>query len=184
MIYFLRHGLDDESYIGGWSDIDLVDEGVEQVKEICTVLEHLPIKKIISSDIKRARTTAQIVSEYLDITVEYSSAYRELDKGDLTGLDKGIAYQLYPNYIDNVSADTKYPHGESLNDLYKRIKDLIPLIDTYDETLIVTHRGVINMIYFLMNKRLPDNDKKQFGVTHASIHEYNAQEKVIRKVDR
>ena len=31
MIYFLRHGLDDERFIGGWSDVDLIPEGIEQV---------------------------------------------------------------------------------------------------------------------------------------------------------
>ena len=34
MIYFLRHGLDDERYIGGWSEVDLTDEGVEQVRKL------------------------------------------------------------------------------------------------------------------------------------------------------
>lgn len=184
MIYFLRHGLDDETYIGGWSDVDLTKVGIEQVREICHVLERLPIKKIISSDIKRARTTAQIVSEYLNIPVEYSSDYRELNKGDLTGLNKDVALTLYPDYIDNVGVDTRYPNGESLIDLYKRISELISIIDTYDEVLIVTHRGVINMVYFLMNNRLPDNNKKQFGVTHASVHEYDNKNKVIRKVDK
>ena len=27
MIYLLRHGLDDESYIGGYSDVSLIPEG-------------------------------------------------------------------------------------------------------------------------------------------------------------
>ena len=26
MIYLMRHGLDDENYIGGWSEVDLVEE--------------------------------------------------------------------------------------------------------------------------------------------------------------
>ena len=31
MIYLLRHGLDNEKYIGGWSDIPLTKEGIYQV---------------------------------------------------------------------------------------------------------------------------------------------------------
>lgn len=33
MIYLLRHGLDDESKIGGWSDVGLTKEGIKQIKE-------------------------------------------------------------------------------------------------------------------------------------------------------
>ena len=31
MIYLIRHGLDDEKYIGGWSDVDLTIVGRKQV---------------------------------------------------------------------------------------------------------------------------------------------------------
>ena len=31
MIYLMRHGQDDESYIGGWSDVSLIQKGVHEV---------------------------------------------------------------------------------------------------------------------------------------------------------
>ena len=182
MIYFLRHGLDDETYIGGWSDVDLVDEGVEQVREICSLLSKLPIKKIISSDINRAKTTSKIVSEYLNIPVEYSDKLRELDKGDLTGMDKSLAFTLYPEYMGELTVYDRFPNGESLMDLYDRVKILLEEIKEWNEVLIVTHRGVINMIYFIMENRLPDYDKKQFGVTHASVHGYDSGKRAIKKL--
>lgn len=181
MIYFLRHGLDDESYIGGWSDVDLTTTGIEQVKEICTVISKLPISRIVSSDVKRARTTAEIVGNVLNLPVEYSSSFRELDKGLLTGLKVSDAYNRYPEYR-SVEVNRKYPEGESMMDLYERVKILMEKIEGWDEVLIVTHRGVINMVYFLTEKRLPDMDKKQFGVTHASIHAYDPKQKKIGKV--
>lgn len=182
MIYFLRHGLDDEGYIGGWSDVDLTSVGYEQVKEICSLLERLPIKKIISSDIKRARTTSQIVSQYLNVPVEHSYKFRELDKGDLTGMEKSSALIQYPEYMGELAVNTKFPNGESLMDLYDRVKLLLEEISDWDEVLIVTHRGVINMIYFILQNRLPDYDKKQFGVTHASVHECDIKQKIIKKI--
>lgn len=39
MIYLLRHGLDDENYIGGWSDISLTEEGIKQVQYATKFLE-------------------------------------------------------------------------------------------------------------------------------------------------
>lgn len=59
MIYLLRHGLDDESFVGGWSEVDLVEEGIDQVNDILDVISELNIKKIYSSDIKRAVTTSK-----------------------------------------------------------------------------------------------------------------------------
>ena len=181
MIYFLRHGLDDESYIGGWSDVDLTEVGKEQVREIVSVISKLPISKIVSSDVKRARTTAEIVGNVLNLPVEYSDKFRELDKGLLTGLKVTDAYNRYPEYR-NAQIDTKYPEGESMMDLYERVKYLLGEIEGWDEVLIVTHRGIINMVYFLTEKKLPDMDKEQFGVTHASLHAYNPKQKKIGKV--
>jgi probable phosphoglycerate mutase len=77
----------------------------------------------------------------------------------------------------------EYPGGESFMTFYERIKSVIPYLDKLeDDTLIVTHRGVINMLYFIMHDRLPDNDKKQFGVTHASVHVLDLKNKIIMKV--
>ncbi len=183
MIYFLRHGEDDESYIGGWSDGELTKQGIEQVKEICTTLSHLPISRIVSSDIKRARMTAQIVGDALSLPVTYTSALREQDKGLLTGRKKEEAYLEYPDYR-TVDVSRKYPKGESLMDLYERVKILLQEIEGWDEVLLVTHRGVINMVYFLMENRLPDQDKEQFQVTHASIHEWRPKEKKIERISK
>lgn len=182
MIYFLRHGLDDESYVGGWSDIDLTSEGIEQVKEIVTVISKLPISKIISSDVKRARTTAEIVGNALNLPIEYSDKFRELNKGLLNGLKVDDAYKRYPEYQDGIAIDKRYPEGESMMDLYERVRLLLGEIEGWDEVLIVTHRGIINMVYFLTENRLPDMDKKQFGVTHASLHAYSPKQKKIGKV--
>ncbi len=182
MIYFLRHGEDDEGYVGGWSNAELTETGRKQVQEICTFLGKLPIRRIVSSDIKRARMTASIVGEYLNLPVEYSSSFRELDKGLLTGLKKEEANRLYPDFQSGVPVDQKYPNGESMMDLYERIKELLKEIEGWDQVLIVTHRGVINMIYFLMENRLPDMDKRQFQVTHASVHAWDSEKKKIRRI--
>ena len=47
MIYLMRHGLDDERYVGGFSDVSLIDEGIEQVKNNRIKLTSLNIKRII-----------------------------------------------------------------------------------------------------------------------------------------
>ena len=51
-----------------------------------------------------------------------------------------------------------------------------------DNTLLITHRGVINMLYFILNDISLNMDKKQFGVLPASVHELNKNNKSIKKV--
>ena len=51
-----------------------------------------------------------------------------------------------------------------------------------DDTLLITHRGVINMIYYILYGKELDMDKKQFGVDVASVHELNVNDNTIRRI--
>lgn len=184
MIYILRHGLDDERFIGGWSNVELVEEGIEQVKRTIEFMKkhQIVFDRIYSSDIKRAKETAQLVSDAYNIPIELQPCLRELDKGLLTGMPKDQAELLYPDYMENVGIDVSYPNGESMINLYKRQKEVLEWILGLEKCLIVTHRGPINMYYFHLNHESLTNNKKRFGVTHASLHELNPKQKVLRKI--
>ena len=186
MIYLLRHGLDDENHVGGWSDLDLIPKGIEQVNDTLSKMKenNVEIKKIVSSDIKRAITTANMVKDSYGLNdIEISDKFREQDKGIMNGMLKTKADELYPNFIDSADIDTIYPDGESLKNLYDRINNILDyILSLDDDTLIVTHRGVINMLYYILTNTPLDMDKKQFRVTHASLHELDKKTLSIRKV--
>lgn len=183
MIYLLRHGLDDENFIGGWSDVDLTKEGIKQVEEVTKYIKKLKFDTILCSDIKRATTTASIVNKQLNKKVIYTKELREQDKGILTGMKKEDAYKNYPYLFDNVTIKTVYPNGESLEDLYNRIKIYLEKLLKMDNVLCITHRGVINMIYFILNDINPDMNKEKFNVDHASLHEIDVIKKQIKKLN-
>ena len=182
MIYLIRHGLDDENFIGGWSDQDLILEGKMQIMKQREFLKELTIHRIVSSDIKRARTSAEIINEVLQKEVFYTPLFRELNKGILNGMKKSDAKEKYYHLLTPMDIYTTYPNGESLYSFYQRIQKLIPELESYENSLIVTHRGVINMLYYDFNHMMVDNDKEKWGVTHASIHELDLQKRVIRKI--
>lgn len=185
MIYLMRHGQDDEVYVGGWSKVSLIPEGIEEVKESgIWIRDNLHIEEIICSDVLRAQESAQIVGDILGISYKNDYNLREQNKGDLNGLKKSIAYTSYPGFMDGeVGIDTVFPNGESLRQLYVRIgKHLETILTMKDNTLLVTHRGVINMIYFLLNGQDLDMDKKQFGVETASVHELDQQRRLIKRI--
>ena len=184
MIYLMRHGNDYEEYVGGWSNISLTDKGRKKVKKNALwIKDNLKIKKIISSDIKRAKETTDILKTILDLDYELCDILREQNKGDLNGKLKSTLSDSEKDLIENQKIDTMFPNGERLLDLYNRIKDNINYFKSLpDDTLIVTHRGVINMFYYLFNDIELDMDKKQFNVKHASIHVIDFNNNLIRRI--
>lgn len=184
MVYLMRHGQDDESYIGGWSDVSLIPDGVFEVEESAEwIKDNLNILSLQCSDVKRALETADIVSSYLNLPYQVNSNLREQNKGDLNGvLRMNLTYEkLVLTKSKNV--DMRYPNGESLRDLYNRMKVYLDkIMKMEDNTLLITHRGVINMIYYILNDIPLDMDKKQFGVVTASVHELDINMKKIKRI--
>ena len=181
MIYLMRHGQDDETKIGGWSNVNLTIEGIKQVNEIGSRCSNLEIEKIISSDVKRCQETSLIMQNYLNKPIFYNRNLREQSKGNLNGMNALEAKKKYAELLENITPTTIYPNGESLFDLYIRIKKIMPWILKQDKALIITHRGVINMLYYILNNIELDMNKTQFNVTHASIHELDPAKKLIKR---
>lgn len=191
MIYFLRHGLDDERFIGGWSNGELTWRGREQVKDAISFLKEHPLHfdRIYTSDLSRAVQTALMIQNEFGVPMIKDERLRELNKGDLNGMfvvKANLKYK-YREFLENMTIDTTYPNGESLRSFWERMASSLPYFLAQDNTLIVTHRGVINYLYYQMNDMftngMPINmDKGQFNVTHASIHEYDPKTKKIGKI--
>ena len=184
MIYLIRHGLDDERYVGGYSSVKLLDVGIKQIEDVSKWLfeQNFNIERIYSSDIVRAIESASIIASYLDLDIQIDDRLREQNKGLLNGMCRELAEVMYPSYIFAKSVDMRYPGGESLIDLSLRIKKLVDDFFRYDNSLLVTHRGVINMIYYLTTGEILDMNKEKFGVEHASVHEYDLVKSRIRRI--
>lgn len=189
MIYLLRHGLDDEEYIGGHSDVDLIDEGIKQVERSSIFIrDNLDIDNIISSDVKRCVTTSKIVRDnyYKHIPIYLDSSLRELDKGILTGRDRNGLSDYEKDILRKANEDINYtyPGGESMSGMYNRVRHLLDsgyFLDK-DSSLVITHRGIINMIYFIFNEEVLSLNKEKFNVSHASIHEMDLEKRLIKRI--
>lgn len=175
---FIRHGKDDDRYRGGWSDLDITDEGKKQAQELAKYLRdnNLIIKKIITSDLKRALTTADIISKNLNLPIELDSDLREMNNRDLAGMLNDEALIKYPGlFFNTLDMNEKYPNGESPIEFYNRIKNwfnnAINEYKTMDSNIaIITHAGVINIIYYIANNLEWSNKAKPFKIDNCSIH--------------
>ena len=183
-IYLLRHSLDDESYVGGYSDVSLTKEGIRLINSIKPQIVKLSINKIYTSDVKRAIQTADIVNESLKVNVSLDPKLRELDKGRLNGRKKDTLTKDEENNLYTSDINEKIGGAESMQDFYNRVKILLDsgYFDDKVASLLVTHRGFINMLYYILNDIPLSMNKERFGVTHASVHELDIKEKVIKKI--
>lgn len=178
-ILFVRHGKDSDQHRGGWSQLDLLPEGKREAKTLADYLvqhkEDYHFTKMITSDLKRAETTATILAETLQLPLEKESSLRETNNGDLAGMLNSEADQKFPRlYFRSLAMDEHYPNGESPREFYQRIKTWFQRFlqenNNSDETqIVVTHGGVINIIYHLVNQIEWTNKSNLFHVKHCSI---------------
>ena len=178
-ILFVRHGKDSDQHRGGWSQLDLLPEGKREAKTLADYLvqhkEDYHFTKMITSDLKRAETTATILVEALQLPLEKESSLRETNNGDLAGMLNSEADQKFPRlYFRSLAMDEHYPNGESPREFYQRIKTWFQRFlqenNNSDETqIVVTHGGVIKIIYHLVNQIEWTNKSNLFHVKHCSI---------------
>ncbi|WP_066190293.1 histidine phosphatase family protein [Gracilibacillus timonensis] len=181
-VYLVRHGRDEEGYRGGWSQKGLIEEGRQQAKQLAAYLvqhqDQFSIVKIISSDLNRASQTASYISEALDLPMITSTDWRETNNGVLAGMPNEEANRRYPGlYFNRLKMEERYPGGESPQEFFTRIKKAFqkicqtPLAKSNQENvLIVTHGGVINIIYHLLKGKEWSNHQAVFPVGYTSLH--------------
>ncbi len=177
-LYFIRHGKDDERYRGGWSDLGLIEEGEKQASQLAHFLkenqQEYPISQIISSDLKRAVQTAKAIQKQLNVPMILSENWREINNGDLAGMLNSVASEKYPGlFFNTLRMDECYPNGESPINFFNRIKDTFYELlkkQTNDKVAIVTHSGVINVIYHIVKNVEWSNKNKSFPVKNASLN--------------
>lgn len=185
MIYLIRHGMDDERYVGGHSNASLTKDGIKQIEETSSFIKkYLRVDKIITSDIKRAVETAEIISRDLNLEIIQDKSLRELDKGLLTGKLKEELTEEESSNLSTKDVNEKIIGGESMMDLYNRVLKLIDsgYFDDKDNYLIVTHRGFLNMLYVILNDDELTMHKKKYNVTHGSVHSFDLNTKTINRV--
>lgn len=179
-IIFVRHGKDDDNYRGGWSKMDLIPEGIEQAKQLANHIKEnnreYQIKKIIASDLPRTMTTARFISTELDLPIQQEWRLRETNNGDLAGMLNEEALNRYPGlFFSSLKMDEAYPNGESPRDFFNRIKMWFDELmaeykSTNENILVVTHSGIINIIYHLIYGIEWNNQSHLFKATNCSIH--------------
>jgi len=163
-ILLVRHGETDwntEGLVQGRTDLALNDRGREQADEVARALVGRGIRRLVSSPLRRATQTADIIAEVLGL-------------GGFD-VDAGLVEQAFGRAEGRRWADAtaEYPDGvpgvEDRPSVVARAAAALARWAVPGETIaVVTHRGVINALRLSVGEH-PDTVTPAFG--NAAIHE-------------
>jgi len=101
--------------------------------------------RLISSDLKRAVQTAEIIAQGLGLDFSLEPGWRDYNNGIAASMEISLADQLRAPYPPDRMAWRSHPSAESWGEFLERIcRTLEALPDFAGVTVIVTHSGTIN----------------------------------------
>lgn len=157
-LWLVRHGVtswNSTQRMCGVSDIALSETGRVQARWLARRLQREQIATIYSSDLLRAKETAEIIARSQPASVHYvlSPAWRELNFGAWEGLTYTQIAEQFPGQLDFFS-DPEHvspPNGESLAEVLQRIQ---PVLSTFlqahavdkGDIVLVSHAGLLRAL--------------------------------------
>ena len=149
-LYIIRHGETKLNALGrlqGWTDEPLNQNGKDLAIITGEALKEIPFDLVITSPLKRARETAEIINKQFNVEIIEDDRLMERCYGDLEGItkvelkEKKIQYPEIDdacNYLKNIDIFNM----ETIQDLCARIYECLDEITTKykdENILIVTH---------------------------------------------
>jgi 2,3-bisphosphoglycerate-dependent phosphoglycerate mutase len=139
-IYLARHGETDWNAQERWqghTDTPLNERGRTQARELAARLADIPFAAVYSSDLRRARETAEIVVDGRDLGVLIEPGLREIDVGSWQGLTNAEI------------GDRERTDGETLEAFRDRVLAAIASIGRRHDgadVLVVAHGGCVRTL--------------------------------------
>ncbi|WP_097043686.1 histidine phosphatase family protein [Terribacillus aidingensis] len=181
VICLVRHGETDWNKLGkvqGSTDIPLNETGIKQAQATRDYLAGSDFDLIIASPMQRARKTADIINESLQLPLIEMKGFVERGFGEAEGLTREEREAKYPSW--------DFPGMETWDALVERVMQALQQVNAkYGEkkVLLVAHGAVISAIlatisdgeYDIENTRLVNAclSNIQFVEDKWKMHDYN-----------
>jgi 2,3-bisphosphoglycerate-dependent phosphoglycerate mutase len=164
---FMRHGEADNNVnrilVGRHIESHLTENGRQQVKDTANYLKEILIDKVFVSPVIRARETAEIVCDVINLDYEIDERLYEIELGKLVGMNYEDIIDKHGNlFLKFYSEDEQmldYYGVESFTSVKMRIKHLLDeSIERYpDKNIIfVTHLDPIKAAISLLLELKPE----------------------------
>jgi len=177
-VFLIRHGQVEwnakNSYIGS-TDLPLDHIGFKQADLLAQYLATREIAKVYSSDLLRARQTADVIATGLEIPLVLCRELRELSYGAWEGVSESEVARLYPDHYSRWLVEpfcVQIPEGEHLSEFQNRVLPAFQHIATEnreDDIVIVAHKTANRLILaYLLGMDL--NRYRQIGQNNACVN--------------
>jgi len=164
-IYMVRHGetpWNIEGRYQGHLDPPLTKKGLQQAQTTASQLAPLGFDAIYSSDLARARQTAEALAAATDLPIQFDPRLREIHQGEWQGVLIGDIRQGWPAEIDGWESDpwNHYPPGgESLQQQQTRVfaaVDDIAIWQPGKKVAVFTHKLPIALLKIRFQAHPPE----------------------------
>ena len=172
-LLLVRHGQTDwhdPKRAQGWTDVPLNDAGRAQAAALGLALRDEPIDRVLASDLGRAQDTARALGRPFETDRRLRERnYGDWEAGDFARVNADIAAKAGAEGVD--LSQVRCPNGESVVDVWNRLK---PLVDELwkgeGTTLVVAHGGALAVMVSQFIRAVPATTHS-FHFTNCSVTE-------------
>jgi broad specificity phosphatase PhoE len=153
-VHLARHGESDWNAAGRWqghADRPLTELGRRQAAELAERLACVPLDAVYSSDLRRARETAEPVAKRHRLEVTVLRSLREVDVGAWSGLSRPEVERRFPEAFARWRGGGQgWEDGETYEQMTERVVGAVLEIAAAHpggEVLVVAHGGPIRALH-------------------------------------
>lgn len=165
-IFIFRHGQTDKNVARIWQgasiDVELNETGKQQAQQLASKLKDKGITRIYTSNLIRAKQTAEIVSQMgeKNVPIDIILKLHEINFGECEGLTDAEVRQKYSNefinkflWPDDKSAFLSFKNGENKQHAFNRFMGCLRyIIMGFDSTVgVVSHGGMMSALAYGLN---------------------------------
>ena len=156
--FLVRHGetlFNHEGRVQGWLDVPLSENGLRQAERIAHRLQHDTIHAIYSSDLSRARDTAETIGQALNLPVQLDERLREHMLGEIQGLNDEEIRVKFPERTAQQAVSmlrVPVPGEEPMQQFAARVRlcfDELTAKHAEQNVVLVSHGGTIHLLLVL-----------------------------------
>jgi len=175
----IRHGITDwnkEQRVHGEKDVPLDEASLNVIKSTITQLQEEQFDLIITSPLKRAHQTAEIINQALKLPLVIEPQIRERDFGEFEGKTMKEIKRDYPGYLkDKINYDIPGEAEESYEQLAARVEKFLQQVGKKypnQKILIVSHTAVIRTFKLVM-EGLSHRELTEFSTPFPQLNRFN-----------
>ena len=184
-IILVRHGLtlwNIEGRIQGISDTVLAPEGLQQAKLLAENFPCNKINAVYSSDLARAKITAQFIADKFNLPVQTTTGFREVDFGEWEGKyfaeleeDNADTLKIFHTQPDRLKLEGAETFKQAQSRAINKLRQIINATDDGGENrIVITAHGSINRLILCAILDIPIKNMWRLNQFNTAVNIFRA----------